>query len=77
MPATPMLTLSQFEALDTAYLRNAADFWEHTANVWEESFTEVHRPAVSSRWHGLDRCWKPGRAGSLLCGHGESPRPSG
>ncbi|WP_234783004.1 hypothetical protein [Mycolicibacter sinensis] len=43
MPATPMLKLSQVEALDTAYLRNAADFWEHTANVWEESFTEVHR----------------------------------
>ncbi|MEB3070856.1 hypothetical protein [[Mycobacterium] vasticus] len=42
MPATPTLTLSQVESLDTAYLRDAADHWERTANHWEESFTAVH-----------------------------------
>lgn len=43
MPTTPTLTLSQVEALDTAYLRDAADYWERTANLWEESFTDVYR----------------------------------
>lgn len=42
MAATPTLTLSQVESLDTAYLRDAAEHWERTANLWEESFTAVH-----------------------------------
>ncbi|WP_409436333.1 hypothetical protein [Mycobacterium sp. SMC-14] len=38
-----LLTLSQVQALDTSYLRDAADHWERTANLWEESFTDVHQ----------------------------------
>ena len=44
MPAsTPVPTLSQMQTLDTAYLREAADWWTHTAVLWEDSFTEIHQ----------------------------------
>jgi hypothetical protein len=35
-------TLSQVQTLDTGYLREAADHWTRTANLWEQAFTEVH-----------------------------------
>jgi len=44
MAATaPVFPLSQVTTLDTSYLRGAADYWDRTANLWEESFTDVHR----------------------------------
>jgi hypothetical protein len=43
MPTATLLpALSQVEAIDTAYLRQAADYWQRTANLWEAAFTEVH-----------------------------------
>lgn len=43
MAATAALpTLSQVQTLDTAYLREAAEHWTRTANLWEQAFTEVH-----------------------------------
>jgi hypothetical protein len=53
--STPLLTLPQVEAIDTAYLRQAAEYWQHTANVWEEAFTEVHERMSSpgsTPWKG-------------------------
>ncbi|KAA1250138.1 hypothetical protein F0Q45_11260 [Mycobacterium simiae] len=35
-------TLSQVQTLDTAYLREAAQYWTRTANLWEQVFTEIH-----------------------------------
>lgn len=59
MPATaPLLTLSQVKTLDTAYLPDAADYWERTANLWEETFTAVHRRVsapAGTPWQGLGR----------------------
>jgi hypothetical protein len=43
LAVAPLLTLSQVEAMDTTYLTVAADYWERTANLWEEVFTEVHK----------------------------------
>jgi hypothetical protein len=44
MAATAALpTLSQVQTLDTAYLREAADHWTRTANLWEQAFNEVHQ----------------------------------
>lgn len=40
--AAALPTLSQVQALDTAYLRAAAEHWTGTANLWEQAFTEVH-----------------------------------
>jgi hypothetical protein len=43
MPATAALpTLSQVQTLDTAYLREAGEYWTRTANLWEQAFTEVN-----------------------------------
>jgi hypothetical protein len=56
MPAAvPLLTLSQIEAIDTAYLREAAEYWTRTAHLWEEAFTEVNeRMAIpgGTPWKG-------------------------
>lgn len=40
--AAALPTLSQVQALDTTYLREADDYWTRTADLWEEVFTEVH-----------------------------------
>ncbi|CCK58288.1 hypothetical protein [Mycobacterium canetti] len=45
--ATVLPTLSQVQALDTAYLREAADYWARTTTLWEEVFTEVHDRMVA------------------------------
>jgi hypothetical protein len=43
MAATATLpTLSQVQTLQTAYLREAAEYWTRTANLWEQAFTGVH-----------------------------------
>jgi hypothetical protein len=43
MPAaTPLPTLSQVQTLNTAYLREAADYFARTGNLWDEVFTEIH-----------------------------------
>lgn len=34
--------LSQVQAMDTTYLREAASYWSRTADLWEESFADVH-----------------------------------
>ncbi len=34
-------TLSQVQSLDTGYLREAADLWTRTAELWEQVFTEI------------------------------------
>lgn len=57
MPAAaPLLTLSEVKALDTSYLRDAANHWERTGNLWDETFTDVHRRVSSpagTLWRGL------------------------
>lgn len=62
MPAAaPILALSKVTTLDTAYLRDAADHWERTANLWEETFTDVHRRVADpagTPWQG------PGQEGA-------------
>jgi hypothetical protein len=56
MAATTALpTLSQVQTLDTAYLREAAEHWTGTANLWEQAFTEVHERMSTpggTRWEG-------------------------
>jgi hypothetical protein len=56
MAATAVLpTLSQVQTLDTAYLREAADHWTRTANLWEQAFTEIHERMSTPggvRWEG-------------------------
>ncbi|QUR66006.1 hypothetical protein [Mycobacterium spongiae] len=43
MPASLSVpTLSQVKTLDTGYLREAAEYWTHTANLWAQAFAEVH-----------------------------------
>lgn len=56
MPAaTPLPTLSQVQSLDTRYLREAADYFERTGNLWDEVFAEIHRRISTpggTRWEG-------------------------
>jgi hypothetical protein len=40
--AAALPTLSQVRTLDTAYLREAAEYWTRTGNLWEQAFGEVH-----------------------------------
>jgi hypothetical protein len=35
-------TLSQVQTLDTGYLREAAEHWTRTGDLWEQAFGEVH-----------------------------------
>ncbi len=39
---TSLLTLSQVRSLDTGYLSEAAEYFEHTGNLWDEVFAEIH-----------------------------------
>ncbi len=56
MVATAALpTLSQVQTLDTAYLHEAAQSWTRTANLWDQTFTEVHERMSSpggTSWRG-------------------------
>jgi hypothetical protein len=67
MAATAGLpTLSDVLALDTAYLREAARHWTHTAALWELSFTEVcdwMSAPGGSAWRGR------GAAAAQECSH--------
>jgi hypothetical protein len=47
-PTAALPTLSQVQTLDTAYLREAAEYWTRTANLWEQAFTEVHHRMSTS-----------------------------
>ena len=41
--------------MDTTYLREAATYWTHTANLWENVFTEIHgqmSTPAGARWQG-------------------------
>ena len=52
---TALPTLSQVQTLDTAYLREAAQYWTRTANLWEQAFTEInHRLSTpgGTLWKG-------------------------
>ncbi|SOJ56902.1 hypothetical protein MSIMFB_04379 [Mycobacterium simulans] len=40
--STPLPTLSQIQTMDITYLREAAHYWTHTANLWEQVFSEIH-----------------------------------
>ncbi|MFZ0902354.1 MAG: hypothetical protein WAN71_00405 [Mycobacterium sp.] len=42
LSATTLPTLSQVQSLDTTYLREAADYFERTGNLWDEVFAEIH-----------------------------------
>jgi hypothetical protein len=43
LPAvTSLLTLSHVRSLDIGYLSEAADYFEHTGNLWDEVFAEIH-----------------------------------
>jgi hypothetical protein len=39
---TALPTLSQVQTLDTAYLREAAQYWTRSGNLWEQALAEVH-----------------------------------
>ena len=56
MAATAALpTLSQVQTLDTAYLREAAQYWTQAGDLWEQAFTEVHERMSApggSPWQG-------------------------
>jgi hypothetical protein len=39
---TALPTLSQVQTLDTAYLRDAAQYWARSGNLWEQALAEVH-----------------------------------
>ncbi|BBZ43482.1 hypothetical protein [Mycobacterium parmense] len=55
-PATSLPTLSQVATMDTAYLSDAAAYWDQTATTWENVFTEIHRQAAAPAggvWKGL------------------------
>jgi hypothetical protein len=41
LSATTLPTLSQVQSLDTTYLRDAADYFECTGNLWDEVFAEI------------------------------------
>jgi hypothetical protein len=48
-------SLSQVQTMDTTYLREAATYWTHTANLWENVFTEIHgqmSTPAGARWQG-------------------------
>jgi hypothetical protein len=52
---TSLPTLSQVQTMDTTYLREAATYWTHTANLWENVFTEIHgqmSTPAGARWQG-------------------------
>jgi hypothetical protein len=52
---TSLLTLSQVRNLDTGYLSEAADYFEHTGNLWDEVFAEIHAGAATpgaTPWQG-------------------------
>lgn len=56
LPATALPTLSQLQTMDTAYLPEAADYWERTGNLWDEVFTTVHERMSATGgvpWKGL------------------------
>ncbi|MBS4727022.1 hypothetical protein MSM1_01085 [Mycobacterium sp. SM1] len=40
---TALPTVSQAQAMDTAHLREAAQYWERTATLWDEVFTTIHQ----------------------------------
>jgi hypothetical protein len=47
--------LSQVQTLDTGYLREAAEHWTRTGNLWEQAFGEVHERISSpgdTTWNG-------------------------
>lgn len=48
MPAT----LSQIEAWSTEHLIDAAAYWTHTADRWEDAFLTMRNQAQSITWHG-------------------------
>jgi hypothetical protein len=56
MVATAALpTLSQVRTLDTTYLREAAEHWTCTANLWEQAFAEAHERISTpggTQWKG-------------------------
>lgn len=45
-------TLAEVQSLDTAYLRDAAGYWTHTASRWERVFTDVHEHISAPTWKG-------------------------
>jgi hypothetical protein len=54
--ATALPTLSQVQSMDTAYLPEAADYWERTGNLWDDAFTTIHERMSTPggvRWKGL------------------------